>query len=94
MTFLGIPTLIWGILCLLMAAVWLFVRPEQAQRAVGAHRIILLWFHWLTWVLLGVAALIVTFGGVDAVGMAKMVAVAALVVYLLFIAALLSRQSR
>ncbi len=54
---LGIPLVIWGLLALALAAVWVFVWPaEQAVGAGAAQYFVLRWFHAIVWLLLAAAA--------------------------------------
>ncbi|NCP87384.1 MAG: hypothetical protein CO094_14200 [Anaerolineae bacterium CG_4_9_14_3_um_filter_57_17] len=56
-TFLGVPTLLWGLICYVISAVWIFVWPKpkagEPARSFRTH-FILRWFHTLAWVFLAI----------------------------------------
>ncbi len=59
-TFLGLPWSLWGVLCLLVAGVYLIVWPGRKPRPMAPPRplwrhVILRWFHALVWVLLALS---------------------------------------
>ena len=54
---LGIPLLFIGFICFIIAAVFIFVRPQPKPDSGFLNSYILRWFHPLAWVLLGTAAI-------------------------------------
>jgi hypothetical protein len=87
-SFLGLPLQIWGFMCYVVSAVWIFVwprpKPEKPARSFGLN-FVLHWFHPLAWVLLGTAGLFSAESGSTA---AVFLALAALAVFLGFMVAL------
>jgi hypothetical protein len=89
LAFLGMPLIIWGALCLLVAAVYTIVYPRskiEGQRVRPLWRFLILrWFHALVWVLLASSCFIWAeyLPGGDA--LAKALALLALLLYLVFI---------
>jgi hypothetical protein len=87
--FVYAPPLAWSACCAVLAAIYYFAWPRK--KAVGLPRgprlFILRWFHSLVWVLLGVAlgSYALPPGKVRAV--AKLLAVLALLVYIVFVVA-------
>jgi hypothetical protein len=86
---LGVPLLIWGCLCLLVAGIYLIYCPGfRGAGRPGAgrawRRVVLRWFHPLVWLLLGLSCFI--WGGYIAGGaaVANILAVASLVIYVIF----------
>ena len=56
-TFFGLSLTYWSIPCLMMAVVWFFVWPSYRAQSVGPlRRVVLRWFHALTWFALALAA--------------------------------------
>jgi hypothetical protein len=91
--FLGLPLPVWGVFCLAFSLLWVFIWPSD--RAVPAEAIryfILRWFHALVWVLLGLAAFIAAFQKLGGARLARPVALASLIVYLVFMAVFLTSQ--
>ena len=92
--FFGVPLFVWAVLCIALAVVWVVFWPRDRVGGVGSIRyIVLRWFHALTWLLLGVAALI---AGIDSAGnarLAKAVSICSLVVYLIFMGAFVTSKS-
>jgi hypothetical protein len=85
--FLGLPLPVWGVLCLALSIVWILVWPSDRAVVPGTLAyFILRWFHALVWVLLGLAAFIAAFKEPGGARLAKLVALASLVVYLVFMA--------
>lgn len=85
---LGLPLIVWAVLCLAMAVVWAFVWPSGKIAAhEGARFLILRWGHALAWLLLAAAALVAALGGQAGVGPALWLARAAGLAYFIFIAA-------
>lgn len=86
MKFLGIPAIYWGILCLVLTIVWVFVWPvDRAQAAEGLRYFILRWFHALVWLLLSLAAFAVGLNRLGGAPTARYLALASLAVYLVFL---------
>ena len=81
---LGLPWVAWAGLAFVVAAVFAFVAPGSAG-TTGLQRMVLRWFHPLTWLLLGLSALIRGFATGGARSAADPVAQLALVVYLVFL---------
>jgi hypothetical protein len=89
MSLLGIPLVLWGVVCLIVAGIWVFVWPSNKRVAPNSlPHFILRWFHALVWLFLAAAAFIAgfeIFGGTDT---ARLVALLALITYLVFMATL------
>jgi hypothetical protein len=88
--FLGIPMVIWGGLALIVAVIFTVVWPSNKVPASlgGARYLILRWFHALVWILLALSFFVresPLFGGT---GTANILALAALILYLNFMATL------
>ena len=95
-TFLGFPLQTWGILCLAVAVAYFFKWPKPKPDRTGPPRntlvhIILRWFHSVVWLLLGLACFLWASGPSSA---ANAVAVAALIVYAVFLVTLLRDRAR
>jgi hypothetical protein len=91
--FLGTPLVVWGVLCLAFATVWIIVWPSsKASVTTGMRFVILRWFHALVWLFLSAAAFLAAFdkpGGTDS---ARAVALLALVTYLVFMGTLVTTR--
>lgn len=88
----GVPFFVWSGICLILAIVWVFVWPaDRAVTLTGVRLFVLRWFHALTWLLLAIAALAAAFPALAATSIPRMVALAALAVYLTFLAVTVSR---
>src|SRR5262245_28820826 len=94
-TLFGLPWYVWGLLCLVVAAIYLVVWPRPAQKSGASARppwrqFVLRWFHSLVWVLLALACFVQAsaVAGSGAVGVAS--AVLAGLMYLIFIGALVA----
>lgn len=82
----GVPLVLWGALCLVLAAIWIIVWPsEKASTADALHFVILRWFHALVWLLLALAAFIAAFQLLGGASTARIVAFLSLITYLVFI---------
>lgn len=94
-TFIGVPLLVWGIVCLGVATLYYFVWPEpEADRPPRPAwmRLVLRWFHSLVWLLLA-AACFLQYGSTAAIG--QVVGFVGLLVYVVFIVtAAVDRSSR
>ena len=78
-------------ICLAVTILWLFVWPaDRSNPAEPLRYFILRWFHAGVWLLLALAAFIAGFNLLGGVKLAKPVALASLVVYLVFMAAFLT----
>lgn len=84
---LGVPFVIWGILCIGLTVVWIIFWPSTKVTATdGMRYIILRWFHALTWLLLAFAAFLAAFNWLGGAGTARVVAFLSLITYLIFMA--------
>lgn len=83
--FFGIPYLFWGVTCVLMALIWVFMWPKESAGTGGWRFMVLRWFHALTWALLAAAAFIATFNVLGGTTLAQLLALLALAVYVVFI---------
>ena len=93
--FLGVPWLVWGLLCLAVAVIFTvsWPRGKRPGKARPLQSLILRWFHALVWLLLAVSFFLrdaKVFGGS---GTANVLALLALGVYLIFMGTVL-RSSR
>ena len=80
---------IWGVVCLVVAAIWVFVWPSNRSVASGSlPYFILRWFHALVWLFLAAAAFIAGFDILGGANTARFVALLALLTYLVFMATL------
>jgi hypothetical protein len=88
----GVPYLIWGGLALAVAAIFVVVIPNKAAvlNASGLQFFILRWFHSLTWVALAGAAFFRAAGGAS--GPARLIALAALPLYLVYLFTVVSSK--
>ena len=87
-TFLGIPLWICAAVCFVLACLWLYFWPQDPAGSASPVRLLILrWFHAVTWALLGVAAISSMIPEPWALPLSRGVAAAALVTYLLFVAA-------
>jgi hypothetical protein len=90
MKLLGIPLTIWGVACLVMAAVWMFVWPKNRSVASGSlSYLVLRWFHALVWLFLAAATFIAGFDILGGADTARFIALLALLTYLAFMATLM-----
>jgi hypothetical protein len=85
--FLGVPWFVWGMLCLVVALIFTLVWPrgKRPGKARALQSLILRWFHALVWVLLAVSFSLRGGMILDGSGTANVLALLALVVYLIFI---------
>jgi len=56
-TFLGVSYFNWGLLCIVIAILYVFIKPRERNPQAAKHRspwrkIILRWFHPLVWLFL------------------------------------------
>jgi hypothetical protein len=94
-TLFGLPWYVWGLLCLMVAAIYLVVWPRPARKSGAPARplwrqFVLRWFHSLVWALLALSCFVQAsqIAGSRAVGGA--LAVLAGVMYLVFMGALVA----
>jgi hypothetical protein len=88
--FLGVPLLVWGGLCLLVAAIFVVVWPKDRLADASALRLFVVrWFHALVWVFLAASCFLRIQPALN--GLANQVALAALITYLIFMASLFVR---
>ncbi len=94
-TLFGLPWWVWGLLCLVVAAIYLVVwpRPPRTSGALARppwRRFVLRWFHSLVWALLALSCFIqasqIAGGGV----VGGVLAVLAGLMYLIFVGALVA----
>jgi hypothetical protein len=94
-TFLGVPLVVWGVVCLGVATMYYFVWPEpEADRAPRPAwmRLVLRWFHSLVWLLLAAACFLQSAGAAQ---IGRTVGGIGLLVYVVFIVtAAMDRSSR
>jgi len=94
MRMLGVPLPLWGVICLAVAGVWVFVWPSKTTVKGGPRFFILRWFHTLVWLLLGVAAFVAGFDLVGGAGTARVVALLSLATYLVFMLTVVTAKRR
>lgn len=82
---------VWAAACLALAVVWIFVWPSDRAGAnrSGLHFLVLRWGHALCWLLLAVSCFV---RGMRGEGPANLLALAALGVYALFVANLVTAR--
>jgi hypothetical protein len=90
-TFLGVRYLIWAVVCVLIAVVYALVwprpkSPEHAKSRGPIARVVLRWFHSLTWSFLAGACIV---GDAMGSGAGDWLALAALATYFFFLAVFL-----
>lgn len=91
-SFLGVSFTVWGIVCLAIAAIWIFVWPSHRAATPRWRFIVLRWFHMVVWLLLALAAFIAGAnlpGGAD---IARLVALLSLLTYLIFMTSLFTSK--
>ena len=88
----GVPLGIWGIVCLLLTVIWIFVWPDARTVQGSVAFFILRWFHALTWLLLSVAAFLSGFQVLGGTRTAKPVALLSLLVYIVFMIVFLTSK--
>ena len=83
---LGVPLVVWGGICLVLAVIWVSVWPsDKVTAADGLRFIILRWFHALTWLLLAMAAFVSASRTIWAASAANILALLSLLSYLVYI---------
>lgn len=87
----GVPLVVWGVICLALAILWIVVWPsDKAVPEDGLRYFILRWFHALTWLLLALSAWVAAFNLPGGARTAKVMAYLSLPVYLIFLAAFIT----
>ena len=89
-TFLGLPWSLWGVVCLLVAGMYLIVWPGRKPRPIAPPRplwrhVILRWFHALVWVLLALSCFVRANQLPGGPATADVMALVALVLYVAFV---------
>jgi len=86
--FLGVPLFIWGGLCLVVALVFSAVWPSNKiiNDTTTLRFFILRWFHAIVWLLLAASCFVRETGMLGGAGTANMIALAALPLYVIFMA--------
>jgi hypothetical protein len=94
-TLFGLPWYVWGLLCLVVAAIYLVVWPRPSRKSAALVRpswrqFVLRWFHSLVWALLALSCFVQAsqIAGSGAVGGG--LAILAGLLYLIFIGALVA----
>jgi tryptophan-rich sensory protein len=93
-TFLGLPWIVWTVLCLIVAIINTLIWPhpnEHGPERPPWRKFILRWAHGLVWVYLALSCLLRATKLVDA-GIADFVALLGLLTYIIFIMALISER--
>lgn len=89
-SFLGVPLFVWGAGCLVVAVISGVVWPSRSvASASGFQYVVLRWAHSAVWVLLAVSCFVRGSGAPGSNGLANMLALGALGLYLVFITTLL-----
>ncbi|GAB4440930.1 MAG: hypothetical protein OHK0015_37550 [Chloroflexi bacterium OHK40] len=87
-SWLGVPLVVWGAICLAIAVVWVVVWPEERAAGAGPLRFFLMrWGHMLTWALLAAMCFLRASGRPELDVWGSRLGLGALVVYLAFLAA-------
>lgn len=85
---LGLPLVVWGLICLAAAVAWSFFWPaDRAIGAAGLRFFLIRWGHALVWALLAAMCFIKASGPPASSGTGNLVGLAALAVYLAFLVA-------
>jgi hypothetical protein len=79
---LGVPLLLWGAACLVIAVIFAFVWPSGAGDLVGLRYLLVRWGHALVWLLLAAFCFA---RGARLPGPINVLGVAAGLVYLVFL---------
>jgi hypothetical protein len=89
---LGVPSFAWGLLCSAVAVIFavLWPRMKRPGKAGVLPSLILRWFHALVWVLLAVSFFLRGGQVLGGSATANVLALLALIVYLIFMVTLLS----
>lgn len=85
--FLNIPWVVWGIISLIIAVIFVIFVPnsEQIQTTTGVHFFILRWFHSLCWILIAINFFLRIIDNETVTGIANMSGAAGGIVYLIFL---------
>jgi hypothetical protein len=93
-TLLGIPWFVWGIACLVIAAIYLVIWPRSRGKAVQPRplwrRVVLRWFHALVWVLLAASCFVLELQVPGTVAAGSALALLAGLMYLIFLGAMVA----
>lgn len=92
-TFLGVSMVVWSLLALGLAVVYLFIWPKPEPGAPSRPawaQFVLRWFHSLVWVLLAAAFFL---SGAGLARLAALPGLAALVLYGVFVVTILRYRS-
>jgi hypothetical protein len=89
---LGVPWLIWGGVCLVLAAVYAVVWPRPRRAAPGWRRLVLRWAHALVWLALAGSCLLRAASGPTVA--ADALAQAAALLYAAFLGAVVIDRAR
>lgn len=92
--FLGIPLLAWSGLALLVAVLFAFVWPRRRVNAATSRSayLILRWSHSFVWLLLAASLFVRATGILGGPGTANILALMALVIYLVFMITLMRKS--
>lgn len=96
-TFWGMPWFVWGIVCLIIAAIYARIWPRPVDRAAlrpypRLQFFVLRWFHALVWVLLALSSFLWSLTQPGLSTLAGSVAFLGLVCYIAFIWTFLSNR--
>lgn len=84
-----VPLVVWGVLALILAIVWLVVWPsDMAAGASTVQFVVLRWFHAIVWLLLSAAAFVAASPG--GARWARAICWGALATYAVFVAVMLT----
>jgi hypothetical protein len=90
---LGVPLVVWGVLCFALTVVWIIVWPsDKAATTVGLRFVILRWFHALVWLFLAIAAFLAAFNVLGGTATARTVAFLSLLTYIIFMGTFLTTR--
>lgn len=95
--FLGISLVVWGFICLLIAALYMvfYPRPKRATQTGLSGRwrpFILRWFHSIVWLLLGLSCLMWGEYIPGKTVLANILALVALLIYMTFMVTLVRER--
>lgn len=91
--FLGVPLVVWGVICCVLTVVWIIFWPsDKASATEGLRFVILRWFHALVWLLLTIAAFLTAYNVLGGLSTARVVAILSLITYLVFIGTVITTR--